>query len=98
MQIYWLHIKKIFTNKYAITLMVFIIYLIFFQQYNWLDQLTYKKERDALKQKKDYYQTEIKNIDQQTEAIKNDKAALEKYAREQYLMKKENEIIIITEP
>lgn len=78
--------------------MVFIVYLIFFQQYNWLDQLTYKNERDALKQKKDYYQTEINQIDKQTEAIKNDKAALEKYAREQYLMKKENEIIIITEP
>jgi len=98
MQTYWLHIKKIFSNKYVITLMVFVVYLIFFQQYNWLDQLTYKKKRDALKQKKDYYQTEIKKIDQQTDAIKNDKAALEKYAREQYLMKKENELIIITEP
>jgi len=39
-QAYWLHIKKIFSNKYVITLMVFIVYLIFFQQYNWLDQLT----------------------------------------------------------
>jgi len=77
---------------------VFIVYLVFFQQYNWLDQLNYQKERDALKQKKDFYQSEINTIDEQTEAIKNDKAALEKYAREQYLMKKENEIIIITEP
>jgi len=58
----WLYITKGLRNKYVITLLVFAVYLIFFQQYNWIEQLNYKQEREALKQKKQFYQTEIEKI------------------------------------
>jgi len=72
---YWYYIKIFFTSKYVITAIVFIIYLAFFQQYNWLEQLSYKKERKALEQKKDFYQNEIKKIEGQTNSLENDNEA-----------------------
>jgi len=85
------------TNKYSITIVVFILYLAFFQQNNWLAQRKYQQKQKQLQSEIEFYQKEIATIDKQTNDLLNNKAALEKFAREKYLMKKENEIIIVTE-
>lgn len=85
------------TNKYSITVFVFVLYLAFFQQNNWLEQFKYKQKQKLLQSEIEFYEKEIATIDEQTNGLLNNKAALEKFAREKYLMKKENEIIIVTE-
>jgi len=85
------------TNKYSITIFVFVLYLAFFQQNNWLEQRKFKQKQKQLQSEIEFYQKEISTIDKQTNDLLNNKAALEKFAREKYLMKKDNEIIIVTE-
>lgn len=85
------------TNKYSITILVFVLYLAFFQQNNWLEQHKFKQKQKQLQSEIEFYQKEISTIDKQTNDLLNNKTALEKFAREKYLMKKDNEIIIVTE-
>lgn len=85
------------TNKYSITIFAFLLYLTFFQQNNWLEQFKYQQKQKKLQSEIEFYQKEIATIDKQTNDLLNNKTVLEKFAREKYLMKKENEIIIVTE-
>ncbi|MFK5958544.1 MAG: septum formation initiator family protein [Lutibacter sp.] len=89
-------IVKFITNKYVIVFVFFIIWMFFFDENSLLNHLEFNKEINKLNSKKEYYQREIK---QDKELIKKleDKEELEKFAREQYHMKKENEEIYLIE-
>lgn len=87
---------KFITNRYVIILSFFIVWMVFFDENSWLNHLEFDKEIDKLNVEKNYYKSEI---DQDKEFINkhNDREELEKFAREQYKMKKENEEIYIIE-
>ncbi len=90
--------KKIFhffRNKYVLTLLIFIIWLFLFDSNNVLDQMKQQKELNQLKSDKEYYQKRIKEDSQKLKELETDSKSLEKFAREQYLMKKENEDLFI---
>ncbi|WP_366139258.1 septum formation initiator family protein [uncultured Lutibacter sp.] len=76
--------------------MSFLVWMVFFDENSYLNHREFNKEIEKLKNEKEYYQNEI-NSDK--ELIKNldDKKELEKFAREEYKMKKENEEIYIIE-
>lgn len=57
---------------------------------------SYSKLKDVEDEKR-FYQEKIKEVKQQHEELFGDKAALEKYAREKYLMKKPTEEIYLVE-
>lgn len=87
---------KPFSNIYAITLVAFAIWMLFFDNNSYLIHRELNKEIDGLEEEKDYYKKEI--IKDQNELDKlNDKDGLEKFAREEYYMKRENEDIYIIE-
>ena len=54
-----------------------------------------RKELRELQQSKKHYTTQISTERKELEALKNNPAALEKYAREKYLMKRDNEELFI---
>nr|WP_298368120.1 septum formation initiator family protein [uncultured Lutibacter sp.] len=87
---------KLLSNKYVLILMSFLVWMVFFDENSYLNHREFNKEIEKLKNEKEYYQNEI-NSDK--ELIKNldDKKELEKFAREEYKMKKENEEIYIIE-
>lgn len=87
---------KLLSNKYVLILMSFLVWMVFFDENSYLNHREFNKEIEKLKSEKEYYQNEI-NSDK--ELIKNldDKKELEKFAREEYKMKKENEEIYIIE-
>ncbi len=87
-------VVKIITNKYVLILGTFIVWMVFFDENSWLNHREYNKEIEKLQSEKEYYKSEIKKDDA---LIKNldDKEELEKFAREEYKMKKENEDIYI---
>ena len=53
------------------------------------------KKLNKLKKEKQYYLEEIEKAEKKMDDLKNNKESLEKFAREEYLMKKENEDIFI---
>ena len=87
-------IVKIISNKYVLVLTTFIVWMVFFDENSLLNHREFNKEIEKLNNEKKYYNSEIKKDD---ELIKNldDSDELEKFAREEYKMKKENEEIYI---
>ena len=82
-------------NKYILALIVFFLWLMFFDQNNLLERHKLNSEYDQLLQEREYYMKKIEEDRKRIKELKTDNENLEKFAREQYLMKKENEDIFI---
>ncbi|MCB0409920.1 MAG: septum formation initiator family protein [Flavobacteriales bacterium] len=93
----WSKIPNWLKNKYAITMAVFIVWLAFFDQNNFLVQYDFKKELKSLKQDQKFYLEEIEKTKIELEDLTTNPVTLEKFAREKYLMKKDNEEIFVFE-
>ena len=87
---------KILLNKYVIVSAFFVTWILFLDNYSYLDHRVLNKEIDELEDNKVYYQEEIKKDKDQIKKLKNP-AQIEKYAREKYYMKKDSEDIYIIE-
>lgn len=88
-------ILKKFSNKYVIATLIFAAVIIFIDQYNIFEQgKSYRKLR-RLKKQVEYYDHEIDKQEQTLHDLTNDSALLEKVAREQHLMKRDDEVIYI---
>lgn len=83
----------IIRNKYFITTVLFLTWIIFFDKNNLLSQFEERHVLFELKKEKRYYQNEIKSTREQLNQLMTNNATLEKFAREKYLMKKDNEEI-----
>ena len=88
-------IFKLLTNKYIVILIAFLIWMFFFDANVQLNK-EFKKEIKELNTTINFYKKEIKK-DKNTIMELQDSLQLEKFAREKYLMKKENEDIYIIE-
>ncbi|WP_461532712.1 FtsB family cell division protein [Sinomicrobium sp.] len=85
-----------FGNIYVIVLTVFAVWMIFFDTNSLLTHQELEKEIDKLEKQKDYLK---KEIEYDKTIIRNlkDESKIEKFAREEYFFKKENEDIYIIE-
>ena len=90
-------IPSILKNKYVLVLIAALIWFLFFDQNNFIQQYRLSREMKNLENERDYFIMEIARDSTQIERLKNDTRELERYAREKYLMKKEGEDIFIIE-
>lgn len=91
-------IKKILAvllNKYFLTTVAFIVWLVFFDSNNLLTRNRLQEKFDGLNQEKQFYLDEIRRDSTLTHDLINDSSALEKFAREKYLMKKDKEDLFL---
>ncbi|MCF8218369.1 MAG: septum formation initiator family protein [Bacteroidales bacterium] len=95
MQKYWNKIPSYFRNKYFITVLVFAIYMMFFDQNNMVSQWRLNNKVNELQEEKSYYKEEIKKDRKASMELKTNKKTLERYAREKYLMKRDDEDIFL---
>jgi len=86
---------KLLKNKYLLTSLAFILYITIFSQNNLIERFSAIHELKKLESQKEYYLKIIKDNTEKIKELKTDQAHLEKFAREEYLMKKENEDIFI---
>ena len=89
-------VVRILSNKYVIILLLFVIWMIFFDENSLLNHWELDKEIDNLEKSNEYYQDQIEQDKKVIDNL-NDPDSLEKYAREEYKMKKENEEIFLIE-
>lgn len=89
-------VVKFISNKYFILTFLFIIWMLFFDENSYLNHRELNEEIEELEDASDYYRKEIKRDSNVIENL-NNKDSLEKYAREQYKMKRDNEDIYIIE-
>ena len=87
---------KFASNKYVLVLLVFIVWMLFLDNYSYLDHRLLNNQIDELNRQKEYYKKEISNDQINIKQLK-DPAQIEKYAREKYFMKKDSEDVYIIE-
>jgi cell division protein FtsB len=80
-------------NKYFLVLLIFLIWVTFIDKNNLISQYQDRQVLYELDKEKRYYQTEIQTTQDKLNELKTDNRSIEKFAREKYLMKKENEEI-----
>lgn len=85
---------KKWTNPLILVSSAFILWLAFFDSYSLLQHIDISKDINKLKTNKDYYSSEIAKDQQRIKELKRS-YEVEKYAREKYFMKRENEDIYI---
>jgi len=92
--------KKIFSilsNKYLVALVFFGVIILFTDHNNLFEQHDRKQELKELQAKKEYYQQEIAKTKKELADLSSNPAALEKYAREKFYMKRDNEDVFLVE-
>ncbi len=82
-------------NKYVIASVLFVVWVAFFDQNNLVERMQNRKELNQLKEDKVYYEEKIKENAARLNELKTNNDNLEKFAREQYLMKKDNEDVFV---
>lgn len=88
-------VPKILKNKYILTLVTFLVWMAFFDQYHLFRQLDFSTEVNALEADKAYYQQQIDDTKAELNGLLDDPEVLERFARERYLMKRDNEDIFV---
>ncbi len=86
---------RILKNKYFLTLLVFGVWMAFFDQNKYQNQRRLQESLNKLERQKAFFIREIDENRKLTDALTNDTALMEQYAREKYLMKKPNEVIYL---
>ncbi len=87
---------KILKSKYTIIILLFLIWMIFFDTNSYFIHKELNDDVNALEETKEFYRDEIDKDKLFIEKMK-DSDEVEKYAREKYYLKKEKEDIYIIE-
>ena len=78
-----------------LTIAVFTIWMLFFDQNNMVDRIRMGSEIRQLEDDREYYLEQIQKDSARLHELTTNKENLEKYAREQFLMKKSNEDVFV---
>ena len=82
-------------DKYKMTILVFLVWMTFFDENNFISQVENQLKLAELEADKKHYVSEIEQSAEDLKLLQNNKELLEKFARERYLMKKEDEEIFV---
>ncbi|MDQ7916475.1 septum formation initiator family protein [Mesonia sp. MT50] len=87
---------RIISNKYVLILLLFGVWMLFLDSNSWLVHQELNEDINELKDNRTFYNAEITHDTTIINGLK-DSSALERFAREEYFMKKKNEEIYIIE-
>ncbi len=82
-------------NKYLMAVLVFLVWLLVFDNNSLIDRVRYLNTLHDMEEEKQYYLERIEEDSRRLRELKTDRENLEKFAREQYFMKKENEDVFV---
>ncbi|MCD4788775.1 MAG: septum formation initiator family protein [Bacteroidales bacterium] len=88
-------IPSFLKNRYVIAILVFVVWMMFFDRNNFINQFRLVSTLKGLNKQKQYYFKEINNDSIALHRLKTDTDSLEKFAREKYLMKRDDEDIFL---
>ncbi|HMP92176.1 MAG TPA: septum formation initiator family protein [Phnomibacter sp.] len=91
------HPYRFLYNKYLLATVGFLAWVLFFDRNDFFTQRQRKAELESLESKIEYYQQQAQEARQELNNLRNDPAMLEKYARERYFMKRDNEDVFVFE-
>ncbi len=88
-------VLSLFKNKYLLTLIGLTVWIAFFDKNDLSTQVELRKDVKKLEEERNYYAAEIAQISADIKELNTNPNTLEKFARENYLMKRDNEDIFV---
>ncbi len=85
--------RGLLKNFYFLFFISFLIWMTIIDSNGFINRYRLSKKLDELRTEKEFYVQEINKVTIDKEKFESDEEILEKYAREEYLMKKESEDI-----
>lgn len=85
----------ILRNRYALTAVCFAGYIALFHDHDLWTMFKLRRQLSKIRTEQRWYAGQIEVTRLQLEQLSSDKMLLEKFARERYLMKRENEEIFV---
>lgn len=82
-------------NKFFLATVAFVLWMIFFDKNDLFSQYEYHQQLNKLEAEQQFYKDETAKVNKDLDELNSNKAKLEKFAREKYLMKKDNEDIFV---
>lgn len=89
------HIPAWVRNKYFIATALFAVIMLFLDKNDLFTRLDRDRQLRELEQSKEYYLQQIAAEQAELDKLRTNPATLEKYAREKYLMKRDNEDLFL---
>lgn len=86
---------ELIRNKYFLTIAAFAVWMLFFDKNDVLAQYEYRSAVHKLQEEKDFYVKEIAKVKQDLNELSTNLNTAEKFAREKYFMKKDNEDVFV---
>ncbi len=88
-------IPSVFKNKYLLAGIFFLVWMFFFNEKDLISEFKRKDKLNELQKSEKHLSKIIKETKQELGQLKTNAQTIEKYAREKYLMKKDNEDLFI---
>ena len=95
MKVFGIRILRFISNPFLIITLLFVILMIFFDSNSYLQLKKRRQQIQSLNEEKEFYRQEILELGEELESIDKDPEQLEKFAREKYFMKRDNEDVFI---
>jgi cell division protein DivIC len=92
------HIPSWLKNKYLLTGVFFAIWMVFFDQKDILSLFELRNKQNGLETSQTHLKQLITDAGKEQFLLKTNVQGIEKYAREKYMMKKDNEDLFIVKP
>ena len=84
-------------NRYIYAVIVFLVVYLFVDQFNLFEQIRLRKTLKDNKDEIEFYEKEISDSKELLDKLQNDTATMEQVARENYMMKRDNEVVYLIE-
>ena len=88
-------IVELFRHKYFLVSICFLAWMLFFDRNDLLSQYEYRSQLNKFKEEKAFYITQIEQVKKDLDELTTNRERLEKFAREKYLMKKDDEDVFV---
>jgi cell division protein DivIC len=85
-------------NKFVLATLGFVVWMLFFDRNDLFTQMERQRELNELKQSRQYFEKQIAENRKFSKDLQFNASTIEKYARERYLMKRDNEDLFIIQP
>ncbi len=86
---------ELFRNKYFISAVAFATWMVFFDKNDVISQYEYRSQVNKLEHEKEFYEAEIAKVKKDLKELNTSLKTAEKFAREKYFMKKDNEDVFV---
>ena len=86
---------ELLRNKYFLAVVAFVVWMLFFDKNDIFSQYEYRSEVNKLQQERDFYVKETAIVKKDLNELDSNLNTAEKFAREKYFMKKDNEDVFV---